>query len=184
MIRWTSVGTPLGPILLAATEHGLCACDFCDGEAEDCAGSFAGGSAVQDPRGLAEEAEQVRAYFAGDLLGAVTYADSAKTNLLGVPADTLEQNGAVSEPVARAMAEGVRRQAGSSLGLAITGIAGPHGGSADKPVGTVFVALAEADGTWCHRLNLGGDRAVIRWRASQDALTTIRRYVLGGAAAL
>lgn len=67
MIRWTSVGSPLGPILLTATEHGLCACDFCDGEAEDCARSFADGSAVQDPRGLAGEAEQVRAYFAGDL---------------------------------------------------------------------------------------------------------------------
>lgn len=133
---------------------------------------------------LSQRLTEAAGASAAFLLGAITYANAAKTDVLGVPADALEQSGAVSEPVARAMAEGVRRQAGSSLGLAITGVAGPDGGSADKPVGTVFVALAGADGTWCHRLNLGGDRAVIRWRASQDALTTIRRYVLGGAAAL
>jgi nicotinamide-nucleotide amidase len=115
--------------------------------------------------------------------GAVTYANSAKNTILQVPSEAIAAHGAVSEEVARAMAEGVRRSAGASVGVGITGVAGPDGGTAEKPVGTVFVAIAAADGTWCRRLGLGGDRAVIRWRASQDALVSLRRYVLAGAAA-
>ncbi len=117
------------------------------------------------------------------LLGAVTYANAAKEAVLGVPADLLAEYGAVSEQAARAMAQGVRRRAGAALGVGITGIAGPEGGSPEKPVGTVFVALASGDGTWCRRLGLGGDRAVIRWRASQDALVAVRRYMLSGPSA-
>ena len=118
------------------------------------------------------------------LLGAVTYANHAKQRMLGVSEEQLRAHGAVSEPVAVAMARGVREAAGASLGVGITGIAGPDGGTAEKPVGTVFVALAAAEGAACRRLQLGGQRAVIRWRASQDALVGIRRYALLGAEAL
>lgn len=132
---------------------------------------------------LSERLTEAPGASAAFLLGAVTYANAAKGAVLGVPDGLLADHGAVSEAVARAMAEGVRRRAGASLGVGVTGIAGPEGGSAEKPVGTVFVALAAAEGTWCRRLSLGGDRAVIRSRASQDALVSIRRYMLSGPSA-
>jgi len=116
--------------------------------------------------------------------GAVTYANAAKSEITAVPPGLIAAHGAVSEEVARAMAEGIRRVASASVGIGITGIAGPDGGSAEKPVGTVFMAIAAPDGTWCRRLALGGDRAVVRWRATQDALVALRRYVLAGAGAL
>jgi nicotinamide-nucleotide amidase len=117
------------------------------------------------------------------LLGAVTYANAAKTEVADVAAGLIAAHGAVSDEVARAMAEGARRRAGASVGIGVTGVAGPGGGTEEKPVGTVFVALATPEGTWCRRLSLGGDRAAVRWRATQEALVTLRRYVLGGAAA-
>jgi nicotinamide-nucleotide amidase len=99
--------------------------------------------------------------------GYVTYSNGAKRTQLGVPADLLLRHGAVSEPVARAMAEGACRQAGTPLAVAVTGIAGPSGGTPDKPVGTVWVAWARrSDGTACdvgaHCLHLAGDRTAVR----------------------
>jgi nicotinamide-nucleotide amidase len=109
---------------------------------------------------------------------AVTYADRAKTALLGVPADLIRQHGAVSEPVARAMAEGLRSTAGTTYALSTTGIAGPTGGTPTKPVGLVFIALAGPRGTTVAQLNLPGDRDRIRQRAALAALNLLRLELL------
>ena len=109
------------------------------------------------------------------LLGAVTYANSAKIGALGVPEDTLVAHGAVSEETARAMAEGVRRLSGADLGLAITGIAGPSGGTPEKPVGTVHFALASRGETVSVKEQLWGSRSDIRIRAAQAALVMLWR---------
>ena len=111
------------------------------------------------------------AYF---LLGAVTYSNESKTNVLGVPAELIERHGAVSEEVARAMAEGVRRIAGADYGVATTGIAGPTGGTAEKPVGTVWIAVASAAGTTAMMKASGSDRGQIIERASAAAVTMLR----------
>ena len=114
-------------------------------------------------------------YFLG---GVVCYSNELKRAWVDVPVDLLESKGAVSMEVARALAEGIRRRSGSTLGLAVTGIAGPGGGSPDKPVGTVHIALAErADGKE-RNLHLPGDRDRIRWQASQAALDLVRRHFL------
>jgi len=116
--------------------------------------------------------------------GAVVYADALKTSLAGVPAALIAEHGAVSEPVARALAEGIRTRTGASLGLSITGLAGPGGGSApgpdaDKPVGLVYLALAGLGAeTQTRQLNLTGDRERIRLWASQHALELLRRSLL------
>lgn len=109
------------------------------------------------------------------LLGAVTYANSAKTRVLGVDEETIRWHGAVSPEVAEAMARGARSVAGSDVSLAITGIAGPGGGSDAKPVGTVYVALARPDGSVDvkHRL-FRGDRDQNRTLASYAALQMLR----------
>jgi nicotinamide-nucleotide amidase len=114
------------------------------------------------------------AYF---VLGAVTYADSAKVALLGVPADLLARTGAVSAETAAAMAAGVRRQAGSDLGVAVTGIAGPDGGTTAKPVGTVFIALADARGVVTEAHRFSGDRAAVREQTVAAALDLLCRRV-------
>lgn len=120
------------------------------------------------------------AYF---LLGTVTYADSAKTGVLAVPAELLAAHGAVSAATAVAMAAGVRRLAGSDLALATTGIAGPEGGSAAKPVGTVFIALATAEGSVARHYCFGGDREAIREATAQAALELLAgRLAAGGGA--
>jgi nicotinamide-nucleotide amidase len=110
--------------------------------------------------------------------GVVTYANDAKTRTLGVEPMLLMEHGAVSAPVAEAMAEGVRKRAGTDFGLSITGIAGPGGGTEEKPVGTVFIALADDVKTEHRRLKLPGDRQLIRWRASQAALELLRRRLI------
>jgi nicotinamide-nucleotide amidase len=103
--------------------------------------------------------------------GFVTYSNAAKSELLGVPVALIEAYGAVSEPVARAMAEGARQRAGVELAVGITGIAGPGGGSASKPVGTVWIAVA-CDGrpTWAGCEIWPGDRAAVRLAAVGEAL--------------
>ena len=110
--------------------------------------------------------------------GVVTYANDAKTRTLGVEPMLLLEHGAVSAPVAEAMAEGIRQRAGTDFGLSITGIAGPGGGTEEKPVGTVFIALATEDKTEHRKLKLPGDRQLVRWRASQAALELLRRRLL------
>ncbi|MBI1922116.1 MAG: competence/damage-inducible protein A [Geobacter sp.] len=115
------------------------------------------------------------AYF---LQGMVTYSNEAKTRLLQVPAGLIAGRGAVSAEVARAMAEGVRKSARSKIGLAITGIAGPEGGSDDKPVGTVFIALAASSGTIAREYRFHGDRERIRSIASFAAMDWLRKHLL------
>jgi nicotinamide-nucleotide amidase len=119
-------------------------------------------------------------YFLG---GAVTYTNELKIRQLGVPPELLAAHGAVSEPVARAMAEGVRRALGSDFGIGITGVAGPGGGSAEKPVGTVHIALAgprKGDIATDHRkVRFPGDRERVRQHSSQLALEMLRRRLLG-----
>jgi competence/damage-inducible protein CinA-like protein len=109
--------------------------------------------------------------------GAVCYSNELKTKLAGVPEALLAQNGAVSKPVALALAEGIRKRSGSDLGIGITGIAGPGGGSPEKPVGLVFVALADERGTEVREFRFPGNRERIRLWASQAALEMIRRRV-------
>ena len=112
------------------------------------------------------------AYF---IEGDVTYSNDAKMRRLGVRKETLDTVGAVSEECAREMAEGTRKAAGTDFALSTTGYAGPDGGEPDKPVGTVFIALASADGTTVKRLNLFGDRDRIRHSAMLNALDLLRR---------
>ncbi len=110
--------------------------------------------------------------------GIVAYSNEAKVRLLGVPADLIGEYGAVSAPVAEAMAEGVRLRAETDFGIAVTGIAGPGGGDEAKPVGLVFIALADDAHTEHRKLMLPGDRQLVRWRAAQAALDLLRRRLI------
>lgn len=115
-------------------------------------------------------------------MGAVTYTNEIKTKLLGVPAELFTTVGAVSAEVARAMAEGVRNAAGADLGVGITGIAGPGGGSKEKPVGLIYVAVSDGKAVWVRRMNPPGkvrSRSALRDRAASVALDMVRRR-LGG----
>ncbi len=107
--------------------------------------------------------------------GIVTYSNAAKHNFLGVPEKTFEKHGAVSEICARQMAEGVRTASGCTYGLSITGIAGPSGGTKDKPVGTVFMAFAGPKGTVVERQFNSYDRQTFKQASSQQALNLVRR---------
>ncbi|MCZ8204888.1 competence/damage-inducible protein A [Gemmatimonas sp.] len=110
--------------------------------------------------------------------GTIAYANGVKTRELGVPAALIDEQGAVSEAVARAMATGVRLRFGSTIGVGITGIAGPDGGTPDKPVGTVWVAVDVDGDVHAVRAVLPGDRHEIRWRAAQLALDRLRKAFL------
>ena len=111
--------------------------------------------------------------------GWVVYSNAAKVALLGVDAASIAAHGAVSEPVALALATGARERGGVEYGIAVTGIAGPGGGSADKPVGTVYVALAGPDGLQrVRRSSLPGEREQVKFQASQAALDLLRRALL------
>ncbi len=110
---------------------------------------------------------------------AVTYSNAAKISLLGVPAAIIEKHGAVSEETARLMAEGVRKMAGTDLGLASTGIAGPAGGSDAKPVGTVYLALSDAAQTICRHYAHRWDRKRNKMIFSQAALLLLKNYLQG-----
>jgi nicotinamide-nucleotide amidase len=107
--------------------------------------------------------------------GAVVYSDELKTSLVGVPASLIESNGAVSKAVASALAEGIKRSTGATFGLGITGIAGPGGGTEEKPVGLVYVACSDGKETDVVERRFGGDRDHIRSWASQQALDLVRR---------
>jgi nicotinamide-nucleotide amidase len=102
--------------------------------------------------------------------GAITYSNDAKIRTLGVPVEIIEEFGAVSSQCAEAMAAGMRRQASTNYAISVTGIAGPDGGSSEKPVGLVFIGYDGPTGTRSINLTLPGDRYLIRWRASQAAL--------------
>lgn len=113
--------------------------------------------------------------------GIICYSNQAKIELLGVPADLIERHGAVSAEVAAALAKGVRERSSVSIGLSVTGIAGPGGATATKPVGLVYVGLNADNGdavTREHRFH--GDRSVIKQRSSQAALDLLRRWLLAG----
>ena len=111
--------------------------------------------------------------------GVIAYDNDVKSETLGVPAALMGEHGAVSEPVAISMALGARTVAGADLGVAITGIAGPTGGTADKPVGTVWIALADRAAAAARHMRFSGDRNEIRHRATQAALDLIRRKLAG-----
>jgi nicotinamide-nucleotide amidase len=109
------------------------------------------------------------------VLDAVTYANSAKSHVLGVDEETIRWHGAVSSEVAAAMAQGARRVAGADVALSLTGVAGPSGGSEEKPVGTVYIAVARADGTTDvkHRV-FPGERSMVQTLASYAGLQLVR----------
>ncbi len=110
--------------------------------------------------------------------GIATYSNEAKTALLGVSKAILTRHGAVSAQCASAMAKGIRAKAKTDLGLAVTGIAGPDGGSEEKPVGTVFLALATADDVKTERRRFRGNRSQNKWLSAQFALDLLRRHLL------
>jgi nicotinamide-nucleotide amidase len=114
-------------------------------------------------------------YFAGSV---VSYTNEVKMRLLDVPAEMLDQHGAVSGEVAEAMARGVKQRTGATIGLSVTGVAGPGGGTQAVPVGTVYIGLADDVTSTNRRLILPGDRHLIRWRASTAALEMVRRRYL------
>ncbi len=139
------------------------------GVAESCTGGLIGGSLTAIP---------------GSSLvfdrGFVTYSNAAKTEVLGVPAETLANVGAVSEPVARAMVAGVIAQTPVDLAVAVTGIAGPGGGSASRPVGLVHMAAARRGGATLHqRCVFPGDRDAVRAATVDAALVLLGRLVEG-----
>ena len=137
--------------------------------AESCTGGLIG-HRITDVPGSSE-------YF---LLGVATYSNEAKERVLGVRAETLAAHGAVSAETAAEMAEGVRRLAGADLGVSTTGIAGPGGGTPEKPVGTVCVGLAWEGGSWSRRYDLGTrERGWVKGMTAQIALDRVRRHLLG-----
>jgi len=139
------------------------------GTAESCTGGLVGARLTAIP-GSSEA-------YAG---GVVCYSNRLKIELLGVPRPLMEEHGAVSEAVALAMAEGARDRLGCDLAAAVTGIAGPGGGSAEKPVGTVWIALADAAGSAARHIVFAGSRQEIRERAAQTALFLLQRRLATG----
>jgi PncC family amidohydrolase len=136
--------------------------------AESCTGGLIA-SRITDIAGSSE-------YFEA---GVVTYGNESKVRFLGVPERLLNAYGAVSREVAESMAEGVRRAAGSDVGLSVTGIAGPGGGSDVKPVGTVFIGLSWHNGSMVKGFHFQGDRQEIRQQASEAALRLAMDYLEG-----
>ncbi|MCB8873764.1 CinA family protein [Acidisoma silvae] len=106
--------------------------------------------------------------------GAVTYSNAAKTRMLGVPAEMIAAHGAVSEPVARAMAEGAQKTAGTELAIAVTGVAGPGGGTPEKPVGLVWFGLASPVGVVADHRIFPGDRTAVRMATVRHAISLLR----------
>ncbi|HSG80628.1 MAG TPA: CinA family nicotinamide mononucleotide deamidase-related protein, partial [Gemmatimonadota bacterium] len=136
--------------------------------AESCTGGLVA-KRLTDSAGSAD-------YFWG---GVIAYADRAKVDLLGVSEETLQRHGAVSEAIAEEMARGVQRRGGTGAAIAVTGIAGPGGGTDDKPVGTVWLAVALRDKIVTRKVHLPGTRDMVRARAAQAAMDLLRRTLLG-----
>jgi nicotinamide-nucleotide amidase len=134
--------------------------------AESCTGGLLAGR-ITDVPGSSE-------YF---LEGVVSYSNEAKAHLLGVPKKLIKEHGAVSEQVANAMASGIRKRAGSTFGVGVTGIAGPGGGSEEKPVGLVYIALADDTQATARKFIFPGDRQFIRTLSVNAALDMIRRRI-------
>ena len=136
--------------------------------AESCTGGLIGARITNIP-GSSEYFER----------GVVTYSNAAKTEMLGVPAALMDRRGAVSREVAEAMAQGIRQAARTDLGLSVTGIAGPDGGTKEKPVGLVYISLSSAHGVKTEEHKFLGNREQIRTKAAQMALDTVRRHLIG-----
>ncbi len=135
--------------------------------AESCTGGLLG-KMLTDVSGSSD-------YYLG---GMITYSNAAKSAWLGVDPQLIEQHGAVSPEVARAMAQRVREVARADFGLSTTGIAGPTGGSSEKPVGLVYIGIADQTGSEARRLQLPGDREIVRLRSSRIAIDSLRRRLL------
>jgi competence/damage-inducible protein CinA-like protein len=127
---------------------------------------------------IAERLTSISGSSRSFLGGAVTYSDKLKTLFAGVPETLIEENGAVSKQVAVAMAEGIRRKTSATFGLGVTGIAGPGGGTEEKPVGLVYVAVSDGKQTDVIEKRFGGDREHIRSWSSQQALDLVRRRLM------
>jgi len=137
--------------------------------AESCTGGLIGHRLTEVPGSSAA--------FVG---GVIAYHDAVKQRVLGVPAEILERQGAVSEATALAMAEGARRLLGADVAVAVTGIAGPSGGTDDKPVGLTYVALADPGSTACERHLWQGERAANKESSAEAALALLCRYLSDG----
>jgi nicotinamide-nucleotide amidase len=127
---------------------------------------------------IAQRVTEVAGSSAYFIEGAVTYANDSKIRTLGVPREIIEAHGAVSAETAEAMAIGIRKKAQTDYALTVTGIAGPSGGTEEKPIGLVFLGYADESETKSIKINLPGDRYLIRWRSSQAALDFLRRQIL------
>jgi nicotinamide-nucleotide amidase len=136
--------------------------------AESCTGGMLGGR-LTSVSGSSQ-------YYLG---GIVAYSNEVKINRLGVSAEIIDRFGAVSAETARAMATGVIKAVGANIGISITGIAGPTGGTEEKPVGTVFIAVATPDNDVCRRFSMGDHREMIRERSVTAALEMVRRELRG-----
>jgi len=111
--------------------------------------------------------------------GVVSYSDELKIKLLGVPREIIRDYGAVSKPTAELMAEGVKRITGATIGLGITGIAGPEGATETKVVGLVYIALCSVQGLWSQKFIFPGERSEVRLSAAQAALEILQQHLLG-----
>jgi len=165
----------LGDFIFARTEHSLeevvgiylATKNATISTAESCTGGM-----------VAERLTNVPGSSRYFMSGVICYSNESKMELAGIPPLLLEMQGAVSIEVARGLAEGIRARAGTTIGVGVTGIAGPAGGSPEKPVGTVYIAVATPTETEHRQFLFPGDRERIRWQASQAALDMVRRAVL------
>ncbi len=163
------------PALVDALAAALTARGQTCATAESCTGGLVGA--------LLTEAPGASAWFRG---GVICYANEVKTEILGVPGEVLARHGAVSEPVARAMALGALGALGADMALAVTGVAGPDGGTPEKPVGTVWIAWAATERggepvAWAECFHVAGCRAEVRAVAAREAILGLLRLAQGAA---